>query len=157
MEETLSDPKIESPISLKEIMEILPHRYPFLFVDKVVSIDLEANTIIAQKNLTINEEFFQGHFPGVPIMPGVLMLEALAQTGGILVHQKGYKDKSAVILNVNNAKFRKSVKPGDVLMIHAFCEYVSSKGGRIKGRGMVGDKIAFEAEISFALCDKNQI
>ncbi|MCH9632336.1 MAG: 3-hydroxyacyl-[acyl-carrier-protein] dehydratase FabZ [Chlamydiae bacterium] len=157
MEDTLSSPKMEPVIGVKEILDILPHRYPFLLVDKVVSIDLEASTILAQKNVSFNEEFFQGHFPGAPIMPGVLMLEALAQTGGILVHQKGYKDKSAVILNVSNAKFRNSVKPGDVLMIHAEGVYVSSKGGRIKGRGMIGDKVAFEAELSFALCDKNQI
>lgn len=157
MEETLSYPKMESPIGLKEILDILPHRYPFLLVDKVVSIDLEANTIIAQKNVTFNEQFFQGHFPDAPIMPGVLMLEALAQAGGILVHQKGFTDKSAVILNVSNAKFRNPVKPGDVLMIHAEGVYVSSKGGRIKGRAMVGDKIAVEAELAFALRDKNQI
>lgn len=157
MEETLSYPKMENPIGLKEILDILPHRYPFLLVDKVVAIDLEANTIIAQKNVTFNEEFFQGHFPGAPIMPGVLMLEALAQTGGILVHQKGFTDKSAVILNVSNAKFRNPVKPGDVLMIHAEGVYVSSKGGRIKGRAMVNGKIAVEAELAFALRDKNQI
>lgn len=157
MEETLSYPKMENPIGLKEILDILPHRYPFLLVDKVVAMDLEANTIIVQKNVTFNEEFFQGHFPGAPIMPGVLMLEALAQAGGILVHQKGYTDKSAVILNVSNAKFRNPVKPGDVLMIHAEGVYVSSKGGRIKGRAMVNGKIAVEAELAFALRDKNQI
>ncbi len=157
MEETLSNPKMESPIGLKEILDILPHRYPFLLVDKVVSIDLEANTIIVQKNATFNEQFFQGHFPNAPIMPGVLMLEALAQAGGILVHQKGFTDKSAVILNVSNAKFRNPVKPGDVLMIHAEGVYISSKGGRIKGRIMIGDKIAVEAELAFALRDKNQI
>lgn len=150
-------PATETLLSLKEILDILPHRYPFLLVDKVVSINLETNTILAQKNVTFNEEFFQGHFPGAPIMPGVLMLEALAQTGGILVHQKGFTEKSAVILNVNNAKFRNPVKPGDILMLHAEGLYVSSKGGRIRGRAMVGDKIAAEVELAFALRDKNQI
>lgn len=157
MEGTLDYSNAETLISLKEILDILPHRYPFLLVDKVVSINLEENTIIAQKNVTCNEEFFQGHFPDAPIMPGVLLLEALAQTGGILVHQKGFTDKSAVILNVSNAKFRNPVKPGDVLMLHAEGLYVSSKGGRIKGRAMVGNKIAVEVELAFALRDKNQI
>jgi 3-hydroxyacyl-[acyl-carrier-protein] dehydratase len=157
MEGILDYSNAETLIGLKEILDILPHRYPFLLVDKVVAIDLEASTIVAQKNVTCNEEFFQGHFPGAPIMPGVLLLEALAQTGGILVHQKGFTNKSAVILNISNAKFRNPVKPGDVLMLHAEGLYVSSKGGRIKGRAMVGNKVAVEVELAFALRDKNQI
>lgn len=157
MESQVNHPATPTLISLKEILEILPHRYPFLLVDKVVSIDLEKNTIIAQKNVTINEEFFQGHFPEAPIMPGVLLLEALAQTGGILVHQKGFTNKMAVILNVNQAKFRNPVKPGDVLMLHAEGLYVSSKGGRIRGKAMIGDKVAAAVELGFALRDKSQI
>lgn len=157
MDTTTSHVSTPTLISPKEILEILPHRYPFLLVDKVVSIDLEKNLIVAQKNVTFNEEFFQGHFPGAPIMPGVLLLEALAQAGGILVHQKGYTNKSAVILNVNQAKFRNPVKPGDILMLHAEGLYVSSKGGRIKGKAMVGDKVAVDVELGFALRDKNQI
>lgn len=157
MEGILDYSNAETLIGLKEILDILPHRYPFLLVDKVVAIDLEASTIVAQKNVTFNEEFFQGHFPGAPIMPGVLLLEALAQTGGILVHQKGFTNKSAVILNIANAKFRNPVKPGDVLMLHAEGLYVSSKGGRIRGRAMVGNKVAVEVELAFALRDKNQI
>jgi len=78
----------------KEIEKILPHRYPFLLVDRILHINLEENEIIGLKNVTVNEPFFQGHFPGAPIMPGVLILEALAQTGGVLVHQKGYVKKS---------------------------------------------------------------
>lgn len=157
MEVALNNPATKTLISLKEILDILPHRYPFLLVDKVVSIDLEANIIVAQKNVTINEEFFQGHFPGAPIMPGVLLLEALAQAGGILVHQKGFTNKSAVILNVNQAKFRNPVKPGDILTLYAKGIYVSSKGGRIQGKAMIGDKVAVEVELGFALRDKNQI
>ncbi len=157
MEVSLNHPATNTLITLKEILDILPHRYPFLLVDKVISIDLEKNLIVAQKNVTINEEFFQGHFPGAPIMPGVLLLEALAQTGGILVHQKGFTNKSAVILNVNQAKFRNPVKPGDVLLLHAEGLYVSSKGGRIRGKAMIGDKVAAAVELGFALRDKNQI
>src|SRR5476649_1027691 len=94
-------------LDAKKIAEILPHRYPFLLVDRIIHLDLEGDMIIGQKNVTMNEQFFVGHFPGVPIMPGVLILEALAQTGGVLVHQKGYVKKIAVLLNVSNAKFRK--------------------------------------------------
>jgi 3-hydroxyacyl-[acyl-carrier-protein] dehydratase len=96
-------------MEVKEIIKILPHRYPFLLVDRVLDIDYDKNVIIGQKNLTINEAFFQGHFPDAPIMPGVLILEALAQVGGILVHLKGQigqAEKVAVLMNVNNAKFR---------------------------------------------------
>jgi 3-hydroxyacyl-[acyl-carrier-protein] dehydratase len=142
---------------VKAIARILPHRYPFLLVDRIVRLDLEENIIIGQKNVTTNEQFFQGHFPGVPIMPGVLVLEALAQTGGILVHQKGHQDRIAVLLNVNNAKFRKPVVPGDVLMLHALALHVSGKGGRIQAKAMVGDLLVAEAEIGFALVDKDQL
>ncbi|HSW86294.1 MAG TPA: 3-hydroxyacyl-ACP dehydratase FabZ [Chlamydiales bacterium] len=141
----------------KEIEKILPHRYPFLLVDRVIYLNLEENEIIGLKNVTVNEPFFQGHFPGVPIMPGVLILEALAQTGGILVHQKGYDKKIAVLLNVTNAKFRKPVLPGDVLHLHAKGLHVSGNGGKISAKAMIGDLLAVEAELSFALVDKDQL
>ena len=141
----------------KEISRILPHRYPFLLVDRVIYLNLEKNEIIGQKNLTINEQFFQGHFSTVPIMPGVLILEALAQVGGILVHKKCHTTKIAVLLNIKNAKFRKPVVPGDVLMLHATGVYISDKGGRVVAKAMVYDQIAVEAEIGFALVDKEQL
>src|SRR5437879_1960817 len=96
---------------IKEIMKILPHRYPFLLVDKILEMDLEKGTITGQKNLTMNEAFFQGHFPEAPIMPGVLILEALAQAGGVLVHLRGNREKIALILFVDDARFRHPVKP----------------------------------------------
>lgn len=142
---------------VKEIARILPHRYPFLLVDRILSLNLEENIIIGQKNITVNEQFFQGHFPGVPIMPGVLILEALAQTGGILVHQKGQNQKIAVLLNINNAKFRRPVVPGDVLILHVQGLHVSNKGGRILAKALVNDQLAVEAEIGFALVDKEQL
>ena len=144
-------------LNLKEILEILPHRYPFLLVDRIIHLNLEENLIIGQKNVTSNEQFFQGHFPGAPIMPGVLILEALAQTGGILVHQKGFNQKIAVLLNVDNAKFRKPVLPGDVLFLHASGLHFSSRGGRIQAKAIVNEQLAVEAEISFALVDKDQL
>ena len=155
MEETTTS--LSALLNVKEIIKILPHRYPFLLVDKITYMNLEENIIVGQKNVTVNENFFVGHFPGVPIMPGVLILEALAQTGGILVHQKGNSEKIAVLLNINNAKFRKPVVPGDVLALHASGMHISPKGGRILAKAMVGEQIAVEAEIGFALVDKEQL
>ena len=141
-----------------EIAKILPHRYPFLLVDKIIEMDLEKGWIVGQKNLTMGEQFFQGHFPEVPLMPGVLILEALAQTGGILIHEKGYVGKIAVLLNINNSKFRRPAKPGDVLYLRAQELHFSSKGGRVKAQAYVnGDLLAAEAEIGFALVDKSQL
>ena len=147
-----------SPIlSAKQIENILPHRFPFLLVDRIVHIDLEANEIIGLKNVTGNEPFFQGHFPGAPIMPGVLILEALAQTGGILVHQKGYVKKIAVLLNVSNAKFRRPVTPGDSLFLHVKGLHISGNGGKIAAKAMVSSQVAVEAELSFAMIEQAQL
>lgn len=151
---TSNDNKV---LDVKEVIKILPHRYPFLLVDKIVQLDLEKGFIIGQKNVTINEAFFQGHFPDAPIMPGVLILEALAQTGGVLVHLKADNGKIAVLLNINNAKFRNPVKPGDVLFLRGDGLHFSQKAGRVKVVATVNDKVAVEAEIGFALVDKNQI
>lgn len=144
-------------LDMKKILEILPHRYPFLLVDRVLEMDLEKGIILAQKNVTMNEAFFQGHFPGTPIMPGVIILEALAQTGGILVHQKNESNKIAILLSVNNAKFRQPVKPGDVLYLRAEGLHFSTKGGRVKAEALVNNKVVVEAEIGFVFVDKNQI
>lgn len=144
-------------LDVKDIVKILPHRYPFLLVDKIIEIDVEEGTIVAQKNVTINEAFFQGHFPDAPIMPGVLILEALAQAGGVLVHLRSKTTKIAVLLNVNQAKFRQPVRPGDVLVLKCAGIHFSTKGGRVKAEAYVNDKIAVDAEIGFALVDKSQI
>jgi 3-hydroxyacyl-[acyl-carrier-protein] dehydratase len=155
----MADPHSEAQpvMNTKDIERILPHRYPFLLVDRVLQIDLEASEILGVKNVTANEPFFQGHFPGAPIMPGVLLLEALAQTGGILVHQKGYDKKIAVLLNITNAKFRRPVVPGDVLHLHVKGLHISGTGGKIRGKAMIQDQLAVEAELSFALIDKGQL
>ena len=147
----------EDIIEAKDILDILPHRYPFLLIDKVLKIDLEENVVIAQKNTTFNEAFFQGHFPGAPLMPGVLIIEALAQTGGILVYKKGYADKIAVLMNVKNAKFRSPVRPGDILILKVKGVHLGYKGGRFKVQAFSGDKLAVEAEMAFALVNKNQL
>ncbi len=150
---------VETPVlfDTKKISEILPHRYPFLLVDKIIEMDLDKPSILGQKNVTMNEAFFQGHFPGAPIMPGVLILEALAQTGGVLIHQKGFTDKIALFLSVNHVKFRNPVKPGDVLLLYCEGTVFSSKGGRVKTKALVGSKLAVEAEMGFALVKKEQI
>ncbi len=144
-------------IDHREIAKILPHRYPFLLVDKVIHLDLNANEIIGIKNVTNNEPFFQGHFPNVPIMPGVLIVEAIAQTGGILVYKKGFTDKIAVLLTVSKARFRKPIYPGDVIEMHVKALHISGKGGKIQSKAMVDGKIAVEAELSFALIDKEKL
>lgn len=149
--------EILQSLDIKQILQILPHRYPFLLVDRVLELDVEKGYVLAQKNVTFNEAFFQGHFPGAPIMPGVMILEALAQAGGILVHFKGYGDKIAVLLSVNNAKFRHPVKPGDVLLLRGQGLHFSSKGGRIKAEALVNEKVAAEAEIGFVFVNKDQI
>lgn len=155
----MSSDTIEHPqtLDIKEIVKILPHRYPFLLVDKILEVDLEKGHILGQKNLTMNEAFFQGHFPDAPIMPGVLILEALAQTGAVLVHLSGEREKVGVLLNVKNAKFRNPVKPGDILYLKGEGIHVSSKGGKIRATATVNGKVAVEAEMGFALVDKSQI
>jgi 3-hydroxyacyl-[acyl-carrier-protein] dehydratase len=144
-------------LGIKEIHEILPHRYPFLLIDKIIDYDLDKETIIGQKNLTINEAFFQGHFPGAPIMPGVLILEALAQTGAVLVHLKGASDKVALLSHVQNAKFRHAVRPGDVLTLEAQGMHLGRRGGKIKAVARVNDNIAVEAEMGFVLVKKERV
>lgn len=149
--------KSPQTLDIKQILSILPHRYPFLLVDRVLECDVENEYIVAQKNVTANEAFFPGHFPEAPIMPGVLILEALAQAGAILVHLKWQQDRVAVLLNVNNAKFRQPVKPGDVLILKEKGLHISSKGGRVKAEAFVNDKLVAEAEIGFVFVSKDQI
>lgn len=144
-------------LNTKQIREILPHRYPFLLVDRVVELDLATDSIVAIKCVTINEEFFQGHFPEAPIMPGVLILEALAQAGGILIHQKGFHEKTAVLLSINRAKFRRPAMPGDEILLEVHGNHLSSKGGRVEGRALVRGELVAEATIGFALRSFGQI
>lgn len=145
------------PLGTKEIRKILPHRYPFLFVDKITEINFEEKYIVGQKNVTINEEFFQGHFPEAPIMPGVLIIEALAQTGAVYIALRRHLGQLAVLLNMQDVKFRHAVRPGDILTLRAEEGFLNNRGGRFKAVAMVGDKLAAEAEIGFALVDKEQI
>ena len=134
-----------------EIKKLIPHRYPFLLVDRVTSIEPGVGAK-GYKNLTANEEFFQGHFPHKPIMPGVLMIEALAQLGCItLLIKDEYKNLLGVFTGIDGVKFRQMVVPGDRLDLEV--ELIKLKGpiGRMRGVARVGDKIACEGEITFAM------
>lgn len=144
-------------LSVRDIEKILPHRYPFLLLDRIVHINLETNEIVGLKNVTVNEPFFEGHFPEIPIMPGVLILEAIAQTGGVLVHQKGFSGKIAVLTTVTNAKFRRPVVPGDTLCLHVKGSVVKATAGKFQAKAMVGDTLVAECELSFAMVDKDKI
>ena len=146
----MSSSKNPNEIDIGVILKKLPHRYPFLLVDRVLEMDLDNDRILAIKNVSINEPFFQGHFPGEPIMPGVLILEALAQTGGILMYEKGFTQMK-VLASIRSVKFRRLVRPGDVLYMEAWGLHLSARGGKIKGEARVGNEKAAEAEIVFGI------
>jgi len=139
-------------MGVEEIMKLLPHRYPFLMVDKVVKI--EGERIVGVKNVTMNEHFFQGHFPGHPIMPGVLQLEAIAQVAGILMMKRAeIGHQLAYFMSAENVKWRKPVVPGDVLMIDV--EITKTRGKICKAKGVcrVSGEIVSEAEVTFIVRD----
>lgn len=144
-------------MDIKKILSIIPHRYPFLLVDKILDFDLEKGEITGQKNVTMNETFFQGHFPEAPIMPGVLIIEALAQTGGVLVYLKGHVEKIAVLMSVDQAKFRAPVRPGDVMILRGENLRLGTRAGKIHATASVNDRVVVEAEIGFALVEKATI
>jgi len=141
-----------STLDVMQVMKMLPHRYPFLMVDKVIKI--EGNKITGVKNLTMNEPFFQGHFPGHPIMPGVLQLEAMAQVAGILMLRQAENcGKIAYFMSAENVKWRKPVRPGDVLHIDIELTKARGKIGKAKGVCSVDGETVSEAEVTFMLVD----
>lgn len=148
---------IEGELDAVDIEKIIPHRYPFLLVDKVESIDFKENKIIGRKCVSMNEGFFQGHFPSNPIMPGVLILESMAQTAGILLQLTTDPSKTGYLLNVTDAKFRHPVRPGDVLNLFADAQRMSSRAGKFNCKAKVGDAVVAEAVISLAIVDKPKI
>lgn len=135
-------------MDIKEIMEIIPHRYPFLLIDRVLKV--EDNKIVAIKNVTMNENFFQGHFPVEPVMPGVLIIEALAQAGAVaLLSKEEFKGKLAYFAGINNAKFRRKVVPGDTLRLEVELTKIRGKAGIGYGIAYVEDKKVCEGELTF--------
>jgi len=142
-------------LDINMIQKILPHRYPFLMVDRIV--EATEKKVVGLKNVTINEPFFQGHFPGQPIMPGVLIIEAMAQVGGVAaLNVNENLGKLAYFLSINNAKFRKPVVPGDQLVIES--ELVKQKMGIIQVRAVakVNGEVVAEADLMFAFVKPNQ-
>lgn len=133
-------------LTIEDIKKYLPHRYPFLFVDKVM--EIKDNRITTIKSVTGNENYFMGHFPGYPVMPGVLQVEALAQTAALLVIYK-YKLQSKPIyfLSIDKVKFRNQVVPGDTLRLEVVLERWGGRVARCKGKAFVEDKMALEAEL----------
>lgn len=136
---------------IKDILEILPHRYPMLLIDKVETVE-PGKRIVAYKNVTFNEGFFSGHFPDEPVMPGVLIIEAMAQAGAISVLTLNeFKGKIPYFAGINKAKFRKKVIPGDILRLEVEMIKLRGSAGIGKGIAKVGGKIVAEAEIMFMI------
>ena len=135
-------------MDINEIKEILPHRYPFLLIDKVIS--MEGNKIVAIKNVTVNENYFQGHFPVEAVMPGVLIIEALAQTGAVAILSKNeFKGKIAYFAGIDKAKFRRKVIPGDILRLEVEITKLRGRAGLGYGIAYVDDKKVCEGELTF--------
>lgn len=138
-------------LNIKEIMEILPHRYPFLLIDRVEYMEPGVKAV-AYKNVTMNEYFFQGHFPGEPVMPGVLIIEALAQTGAVAILSKDeFKGKIAYFAGINKAKFRRKVVPGDTLKLEVEIIKVKGPAGIGSAVATVNGEKAAEAELMFMI------
>ncbi len=141
---------LQLPVDVNTIQTLIPHRYPFLLVDKVVELDVEGKRIVAHKNVTINEPFFQGHFPGQPIMPGVLIIEALAQAGGVLTQLTLGRDaqsKLFYLVKVDNVRFMKQVVPGDVLELHVQVKRVIRNMAVYYGEAKVDGEVVAHAEV----------
>ncbi len=139
-------------LSVEEIMAIIPHRPPFLLVDRILEIN--ERHAIGVKQVTINEPFFAGHFPGNPIMPGVLQIEALAQVGAIaLLSQPAYRGKIVLFARIENVRFRKLVTPGDTLRLEVQLERMRGRIGKGHGVARVGDDVAAEGDFTFAVAD----
>ena len=143
---------MDLPLNYSDIIKILPHRYPFLLIDRIIELEI-GKKVVGIKNVTANEPFFQGHFPGNPIMPGVLIIEAMAQTGGVLagmtVHDNFEHERSEPVffMAIDKAKFRSPVVPGDQLRLEVIPIRTGSNVWKMKGKAYVGEKVAAEAEL----------
>jgi 3-hydroxyacyl-[acyl-carrier-protein] dehydratase/UDP-3-O-[3-hydroxymyristoyl] N-acetylglucosamine deacetylase/3-hydroxyacyl-[acyl-carrier-protein] dehydratase len=145
-------------INIEGILQVLPHRYPFLLVDRVLSME-PGKSIAALKNVTYNEPFFQGHFPGMRIMPGVLIVEAIAQAGGILIYHTvpNPETKFVLLAKIENVRFRKPVIPGDQLRLEADLVKLKSKFLQLHGRALVEGEIVVEGDLMASLLEKGEM
>lgn len=133
-------------LELADILELLPHRYPMLMIDRILECD-DRDRIVGLKNVTANEPYFQGHFPGAPVMPGVLQLEAMAQTAGVLINRIGGPGGTPYFMSIDKAKFRKVVRPGDQLRIEVTILKKRSRTSRFKACALVDGALVSEAEM----------
>jgi UDP-3-O-[3-hydroxymyristoyl] N-acetylglucosamine deacetylase/3-hydroxyacyl-[acyl-carrier-protein] dehydratase len=142
-------------LDINAIMKIMPHRYPFLLIDRILS--LEENRVVGIKNVTINEPFFVGHFPGHPIMPAVLIIEAMAQCGGVLLLNSSYKPKEKLVyfIGIDRAKFRKPVRPGDQLRFELTLLRLKSRICKMEGKAYVDGDLVAEAELLSSIVDRD--
>ena len=140
---------------INEIMKVLPHRYPFLLIDRITEIT-RTKRIVAVKNVSVNEPYFVGHFPAGPIMPGVLVVEAMAQAGGVLllIEFPDREHKLLLFTGIERAKFRRPVTPGDQLRIEVDVLVWRGNAGRMQGKAYIGDKVACEAVVTCRLLDR---
>jgi 3-hydroxyacyl-[acyl-carrier-protein] dehydratase len=141
-------------LDINQIQQILPHRYPFLLIDRITALDT-GKRVTAIKSVTMNEPYFVGHFPGHPVMPGVLVVEAMAQAGGLLIMRE-FEPNSKLVLftGIDKCKFRKQVTPGDQLRIEVEVLAFRRNVGRMQGSAFVGDQLACEAELSCVVIDR---
>jgi UDP-3-O-[3-hydroxymyristoyl] N-acetylglucosamine deacetylase/3-hydroxyacyl-[acyl-carrier-protein] dehydratase len=147
----------DAVLDIRRIQKILPHRYPFLLVDKIIEVEGDTR-IKGIKNVSFNEQFFQGHFPGTPIMPGVLIVEAMAQVSGLLFAQRlEHTGKLAVLLSMDAVKLRKSVVPGDQLILAAETVRLRKRTAQCQCKAMVGETVVAEAQIRFMLVDDEKV
>lgn len=147
---------METMLDITQIMDILPHRYPFLLVDRVIELQ-RRQRIVAIKNVTINEPFFQGHFPGAPVMPGVLVLEAMAQVAGILMYQEvtDHATKLMFFTGLDKVRWRQPVFPGDTLRMELNVIRMKARFFKLRGEAFVDGQLVAEAEITSALVERD--
>ena len=139
-------------LTTRQIMNLIPHRLPILLVDRIVEYDAEAKRIVGIKGVTANEWFFQGHFPGLPVMPGVMQVEALAQTMAIYVaQQEGFGDRIGLFAGIEDCRFKRVVQPGDRLSLEVTMEKLGRRFGRGRGVASVDGEVCCEATISFII------